>query len=75
MKPIEALYWIVKKVGPCPVTKRDDNLSSEEIRLREALHVLRSHIENTTEDSEAEYIREYRLTHSDLKTDEDKIDD
>jgi hypothetical protein len=75
MKPIEALYWIVKKVGPCPVTKRDDNLSFEEIQLREALHVLRSHIENTTEDSEAEYIREYRLTHSDLKTDEDKIDD
>ena len=26
MKPIEALYW-----GPCPETKRDDNLSFEEI--------------------------------------------
>ena len=31
MKPIEALYWIVKKVGPCPETMRDANLSFEEI--------------------------------------------
>lgn len=47
MKPIEALYWLVNKLGPCPVTNRDENLSFEEIRLREAVHVLRSHIENT----------------------------
>ena len=40
MTPREALYWVVQKLGPVPVTKRDDNLSYEEIRLREAVSVL-----------------------------------
>lgn len=40
MTPREALYWMIQKLGPIPVTKRDDNLSYEEIRLREAVSVL-----------------------------------
>lgn len=39
MTPREALYNIVVKLGP-PQTLRDDNLTQEEIRLRDSVKIL-----------------------------------
>jgi|TARA_B110000879_G_scaffold208748_1_gene294978 hypothetical protein len=44
MSPRQSLYWVIQKLGPVPVTKRDDNLSYEETRLREAVEVLMDYV-------------------------------
>ena len=43
MTPREALYNIVVKLGP-PQTLRDDNLSPDEIRLRDSVKILQDFI-------------------------------
>ena len=42
MTPREALYNLVMELGPVPVTTRDDNLSPEEIRLRDSVKTLQT---------------------------------
>ena len=44
MTPREALYNIIVELGPMPRTNRDDNLSPEEIRLRDSIRVLQNFI-------------------------------
>ena len=44
MTPREALYNIVVKLGP-PQTLRDDNLSPDEVRLRDSVQVLKDLID------------------------------
>ena len=43
MTPRDALYNIVVKLGP-PKTLRDDNLSPDEVRLRDSVKVLQDFI-------------------------------
>ncbi len=45
MTPREALYHICVALGPIPVTERDDNLSPEQIRIKEAVCVLQNLIQ------------------------------
>ena len=40
MTPREALYYIILELGPVPQTNRDDNLTRQEIRLRDAVRTL-----------------------------------
>jgi len=41
MHPREALYNLVVALGPMPSTKRDDNLSADELKMRESVDTLK----------------------------------
>ncbi len=41
MHPREALYNLVVALGPMPATRRDDNLSADELRIRESVETLK----------------------------------
>lgn len=45
MTPREALYYLCVALGPVPQTNRDDNLSPDQIRLRDAVRTLQNFIE------------------------------
>ena len=45
MTPREALYHVCLKLGPRPMTKRDDNIHPSEARLRDAIKTLQNFIE------------------------------
>ena len=47
MTPREALYTIVVKLGPVPQTKRDDNITHEEARIRDAVEILKELVEKS----------------------------
>ena len=57
MTPREALYWLCIELGPVPTTTRNDNLSIEQVRLREAVRTLQDLIDaqDTPRDSLDEY--------------------
>ena len=40
MTPREALYNIIVSLGPIPQTSRNDNLSPEQVRLRDSIRTL-----------------------------------
>lgn len=44
MTPREALYYVCVALGPQPQTTRDDNLTHEEARLRDAVKVLQNFV-------------------------------
>lgn len=44
MTPREALYHVCVALGPQPKTKRDDNLTYQEARLRDAVKVLQNFV-------------------------------
>ena len=44
MTPREALYYICVELGPQPATKRDDNLTAREARLRDAIRTLQNFV-------------------------------
>ena len=44
MTPREALYYVCVALGPQPKTKRDDNLTHNEARLRDAVKVLQNFV-------------------------------
>ncbi len=41
MSPREALYNLVLALGPMPATKRDEHLSSDELKMRESVDTLK----------------------------------
>ena len=41
MTPREALYNLVVALGPRPTTKRDEHLSSDELKIRESVDTLK----------------------------------
>ena len=41
MTPREALYNLVVALGPLPTTKRDENLSLDEIKIRDSVETLK----------------------------------
>ena len=41
MTPREALYNLVVALGPLPSTKRDENLSLDEIKIRDSVETLK----------------------------------
>lgn len=41
MTPREALYNLVLALGPMPKTNRDENLSAEEIKIRDSVDTLK----------------------------------
>jgi len=41
MTPREALYNLVVALGPLPSTKRDENLSLDEIKIRDSVEILK----------------------------------
>jgi len=45
MNAREALYTLCIELGPVPITKREDNLAPNEARLKQAVDVLRTYIE------------------------------
>lgn len=47
MNPREALYYICLELGPVPATKRDDNITAKEARLRDAVNTLQTLIEDS----------------------------
>ena len=66
MNPREALYYICLELGPVPATKRDDNITHKEARLRDAVSTLQTLIEEsekvseTPTDNSAEHEASYR---------------
>ena len=44
MTPREALYYICVELGPQPATRRDDNLTAKEARLRDAIRCLQNFV-------------------------------
>ena len=44
MTPREALYYVCLALGPQPKTNRDDNLTYDEARLRDAIRVLQNFV-------------------------------
>ena len=45
MTPREALYNVCVMLGPIPKTNRNDNLSPNEVRLRDSVRALQNFIE------------------------------
>jgi len=45
MTPREALYYICLELGPLPMTKRYDNITHREAKLRDAVRTLQNFIE------------------------------
>ena len=69
MNPREALYYICLELGPTPATKRDDNITYKEARLRDAVSTLQTLIEESEKqgtpnedstDNSAEHEASYR---------------
>ena len=44
MTPREALYHIILTLGPVPATNRDDNLTPQEVKLRDSVRTLQNFI-------------------------------
>ena len=44
MTPREALYYVCVALGPQPKTNRDDNITYEEARLRDAIRTLQNFV-------------------------------
>lgn len=44
MTPREALYYVCVELGPQPRTNRDDNITYNEARLRDAIRVLQKFV-------------------------------
>jgi len=55
MTPREALYHVCLELGPIPASKRNDNLTPKEARLRDAIIVLKDCILETEENNEIRY--------------------
>ena len=45
MTPREALYYICLELGPQAKTKRDENLTEKEVRLRDSIRALQNFID------------------------------
>jgi len=62
MTPREALYYVSIALGPVPATKRDDNLTTNEARLRDAVRVLQNfvHYHNDADTIIPDSANEYR---------------
>lgn len=62
MTPREALYYVSIALGPTPATKRDDNLTFQEAKLRDAIKVLQNfvHYHNDADTVIPDSANEYR---------------
>ncbi len=62
MTPREALYHVCLALGPQPTTKRDDNLTYQEAKLRDAVKVLQNfvHYHNDADTVIPDSANEYR---------------
>lgn len=57
MTPREALYLLCMELGPVPTTKREDNITAKEARLRDAVTTLQALVEESesTPETQSDY--------------------